>query len=55
VGAEEAQRVGLVNTVTETETLLQETEALVFEILAQAPVAVRKTWEALHRGLNLSE
>jgi enoyl-CoA hydratase len=55
VGAEEAQRVGLVNTVTETETLLQETEALVFEILAQAPVAVRMTWEALHRGLNLSE
>ena len=42
--AEEALRVGLVNrVVTEAETLLQETEALVREILARAPVAVRLT------------
>lgn len=54
MGAEEAQRMGLVNKVTETETLLQETEELVLEILAQAPVAVRMTWEAIHRGLNLT-
>jgi enoyl-CoA hydratase len=54
--AEEALRVGLVNrVVTEAETLLQETETLVREILARAPVAVRLTWEAVHRGLSLSE
>ena len=55
IGAEEAQRLGLVNRVVENETLLQETEELVLEILAQAPVAVRMTWEAIHRGLNLTE
>ena len=53
--AEEARRVGLLNMVTGTETLLQETEEIVREILAQAPVAVRMTWEAVHRGLSLSE
>jgi enoyl-CoA hydratase len=31
-----------------------ETERLVLEILAQAPIAVRLTWEAMRRGLNLS-
>lgn len=55
MGAEEALRVGLLNAVTEAETLLQETETLVREVLAQAPVAVRMTWEAIHRGLGLSE
>jgi enoyl-CoA hydratase len=55
MGAEEALRVGLLNRVTEAETLLQETETLVREILAQAPVAVRMSWEAVHRGLGLTE
>lgn len=53
--AEEALRVGLANRVTEPGVLLQETEELVREILAQAPIAVRMTWEAIHRGLNLTE
>lgn len=52
---EEAQRMGLVNRVTEPRTLLQETEELVYEILAQAPLAVGMTWEAMHRGLSLTE
>ena len=38
----------------ETEKLLAETETLVLEILSQAPVSVRMTWEAIHRGLNLT-
>ena len=54
MSAEEAQHMGLVNRVVETEKLLQETETLVHEILAQAPVSVRMTWEAIHRGLNLT-
>jgi enoyl-CoA hydratase len=55
MGAEEALRVGLLNRVTETETLHQETEELLLEIMNQAPVAVRMTWEAVHRGLALTE
>lgn len=55
MGAEEALRVGLVNRVTEPGALLEETEELVREIMAQAPIAVRMTWEAIHRGLNLTE
>jgi enoyl-CoA hydratase len=54
VTAEEALRTGLVNRVVESENLLSETENLVLEILSQAPIAVRMTWEAIHRGLNLT-
>jgi enoyl-CoA hydratase len=54
VTAEEALRTGLVNRVVEPENLFSETENLVLEILSQAPVAVRMTWEAIHRGLNLT-
>lgn len=54
MSAEEAQHMGLVNRVADTEKLLQETETLVREILAHAPISVRMTWEAMHRGLNLA-
>lgn len=54
MSAEEAQHMGLVNRVVETGKLLQETETLVLEILSQAPVSVKMTWEAIHRGLNLT-
>lgn len=52
--AEEALRVGLVHRVLEPENLLSETESLVLEILSHSPIAVRLTWEAMHRGMNLS-
>lgn len=54
VTAEEALQIGLVNRVVEPENLLSETERLVLEILSQSAVAVRMTWEAVHRGLNLT-
>jgi enoyl-CoA hydratase len=54
IAAEEACRMGLVNRVVEPEQLHKEVENLVQTILAQAPVAVRLTWEALHRGNNLT-
>ena len=54
VTAEEALRIGLINRVVEPENLLAETETLVREILSHSPIAVRLTWEAIHRGLNLS-
>jgi enoyl-CoA hydratase len=55
MSADEAQRLGLVNRVADPEKLIQETETLVLDILSQAPISVRMTWEALHRGLNLTQ
>ncbi len=54
VAAEEALQMGLVNRVVGREDLLSETEGLILEILAQSPSAVRLTWEAMHRGLNMT-
>ena len=54
VSAEEALQWGLINKVVEPNRLIPETEKLLHEILSQAPVAVRLTWEAIHRGLNLT-
>lgn len=54
VTADEARELGLVHRVVEPERLLSETEGLVREILSQSPIAVRLTWEAMHRGLNLT-
>jgi enoyl-CoA hydratase len=34
--------------------LLAETEALLQEVVAQSSTAVSLTWEAMHRGLNLT-
>ncbi len=54
VTAEEALQIGLVQSVTDVGKLMAETEAIVRDILAQSPIAVRLTWEALHRGLNMT-
>ena len=54
IGAEEACKLGLVNQVAEAGTLHEVGEKLLSEILNNAPVAVNLTWEALHRGLDLS-
>lgn len=54
VTAEEALKIGLVNRVVESDNLLSETKRLVLEILAHSPIAVRMTWEAIHRGMNLT-
>jgi enoyl-CoA hydratase len=54
VTAEDALQVGLVNKVVEPDNLLSETENLVREVLCQSPIAVRMTWEAIHRGMNMT-
>ncbi|HYD59831.1 MAG TPA: enoyl-CoA hydratase-related protein [Noviherbaspirillum sp.] len=54
VDAQEALRIGLVQEMVQSERLMEEAEAIVADILAQSPVAVRLTWEALHRGLNMT-
>jgi enoyl-CoA hydratase len=54
VAADEALQIGLVQSVVETEKLLTETETVVREILAHSPIAVKLTWEAVHRSLNMT-
>jgi enoyl-CoA hydratase len=54
IDAEEAWRIGLVNRVVERDRLRSEAERLARSVTAHAPAAVRMTWEALHRGLNLT-
>lgn len=53
--AAEALQLGLVNRVVEPEALYAEAESLIEEILAHSTVAVRMTWEAVHRGMNLTQ
>ena len=54
VDAEEALSIGLVQGIADASRLMDETEAIVRDILEQSPMAVRLTWEALHRGLNMT-
>ena len=54
IDAKEALRYGLVHRVTEPENLQSETTKLLQEILQNSPLAVNLTWEAIHRGLDLS-
>lgn len=54
VDAEAAQRIGLVNRVVERSELRGEAQRLAHSVLAHSPAAVRLTWEAMHRGLDLS-
>ena len=54
VTADEALEIGLVQNVVEPGKLMQEAEEMVRDIAARSPVAVRLTWEALHRGLNMT-
>jgi enoyl-CoA hydratase len=54
ISAEEALGMGLLNRVVEPELLMKEAEALMQDILSQAPLAVKMTWEAIHRGLDMS-
>lgn len=54
IGAEEALRLGLINRVTEADNLQAEGEKLLGEILQNAPVAVNLSWDAIHRGIDLS-
>lgn len=54
VTADEALQIGLVQFVVDDDCLMDETEAIVHDILTKSPSAVKLTWEALHRGLNMT-
>jgi enoyl-CoA hydratase len=53
IGAEEALRIGLVNHVYEPAELLPAAQAMAGKIIANAPVAVKFTMEAIERGSEM--
>jgi enoyl-CoA hydratase len=55
IGAEEAQRIGLLNHVYEPAELLPAAEALAKKIIANAPLAVNYAMEAIERGLEMPQ
>ena len=52
IDAEEARRIGLVNTVVPAARLLAEAEALVLRMASRGPIALRYAKEAVRRGLE---
>ncbi len=54
INADEALQLGLLDRVTTPDNLRQEGEKLLQKILQNAPAAVNLTWEAIHRGLDIS-
>jgi enoyl-CoA hydratase len=55
ISAEEAQRLGLVNHIYEPAELLPAAEALARKIIANAPLAVKYTIEAVERGVEMPQ
>jgi enoyl-CoA hydratase len=55
ISAEEAMRIGLVNHVYEPAELLPAAEAMAKKIIANAPVAVKYTMEAIERGIEMPQ
>src|SRR5579872_6538546 len=55
ISAEEALRIGLVNHVYEAAELLPAAETLAKKIIANAPVAVKYTMEAIERGMEMPQ
>jgi enoyl-CoA hydratase len=53
ISAEEAMRIGLVNHVYEPADLLPAAEALAKKIIANAPLSVKFTMEAIERGTQM--
>ncbi|MGH9357092.1 MAG: enoyl-CoA hydratase/isomerase family protein [Terriglobia bacterium] len=55
ISAQEAYRIGLVNLVTPDSDLMASAEALARKIMANAPVAVKLSIEAVNRGLETTQ
>ena len=55
IGAEEALRIGLVNHIYEPAELLPAAEAMAKKIIANAPLAVKFTMEAIERGMEMGQ
>src|SRR4029077_2746542 len=55
ITAEEAQRIGLVNRVHEPAELIPAAEAMAKKIIANGPIAVKFTMEAIERGVEMPQ
>jgi enoyl-CoA hydratase len=53
ISAEEAMRIGLVNHIYEPAELLPAAEAMAKKIIANGPIAVKYTMEAIERGVEM--
>jgi enoyl-CoA hydratase len=53
ITAEEAQRIGLVNRIYEPAELISAAEAMAKKIIANGPIAVKYTMEAIERGMEM--
>jgi enoyl-CoA hydratase/carnithine racemase len=55
ISAQEAYRIGLVNEVVPAADLITRAEAILKQIFANAPIAVRYSLEAVNKGLDTSQ
>jgi enoyl-CoA hydratase len=55
IGAEDALRIGLVNRVTEPADLLATAESIARKIIANAPLAVKYSMEAIEKGMEMPQ
>ena len=55
ISAQEAYRIGLVNEVVPVADLIKRAEAILRQILSNAPLAVKYSLEAVNRGLETSQ
>ena len=55
ISAEEALRIGLVNHVTEAADLLATAESIARKIIANAPLAVKYSMEAIQKGMEMPQ
>jgi enoyl-CoA hydratase/carnithine racemase len=54
ISAQEAHRIGLVNEVTTATELIPRAEAIAQKIIANAPLAVQYTMEAVNKGMEMT-
>jgi enoyl-CoA hydratase len=55
IGAEEAHRIGLVNEIVPAAALIARAEAILVQITANAPIAVKLALEAVNKGLEAGQ
>jgi len=55
ISAQEAYRIGLVNEVVPPADLIPRAEAILHRILANAPIAIRLSLEAVNKGMQTSQ
>jgi enoyl-CoA hydratase len=54
LSADEALEIGLIHKIAPPENLLDEAKAFLGDIVGFSPIAVKLTWDAIHRGRDLT-